>query len=211
MDTLNLSDAFLPLRAVMPVVPPEIVALRKESGADQWDEMWEGVLHMSAAPNLEHQDLEGDLATWLRIHWAWPRGGKVTQQANLAASRHWRRDYRIPDIILLSRERLSIRKREFVLGAPDVVVEIQIPRDESREKLAFYARLAVPEVWIIDRDTRKVEVLILGAKGYRGRPADRDGWTRSPATGVEIKATRARRLVVRLRDDKTTQAELPLD
>ena len=51
------------MRAVMPEVPPDILAWRKRTGADMWDEMWEGVLHMAPMPNREHQDLEGAMET----------------------------------------------------------------------------------------------------------------------------------------------------
>lgn len=46
------------MKAVMAPVPPEILALHRRTGADRYDEMWEGVLHMVAAPNREHQDLK---------------------------------------------------------------------------------------------------------------------------------------------------------
>ena len=46
-------------------------------------------------------------------------------------------------------------------GAPTVVVEIRSPGDETMEKLPFYAKLGVPEVWIIDRDTRQPELYLL--------------------------------------------------
>ena len=46
------------MKAVMPSVPPEILEWRKRTGADRWDEMWEGVLHMGPTPNYDHQDLE---------------------------------------------------------------------------------------------------------------------------------------------------------
>ena len=205
---LESSEAFAPIRAVMPVVPPEILAWRRESGADQWDEMWEEVLHMAPAPNLELQDLEGELATWLRMHWAWPGGGKVTQQANLAASPNWRRNYRIPDIVLLSPQRLSARKAEYIEGPPDVVIEIHSPGDESRAKLAFYAALGVPEAWIIDRDTKHAEILLLAATGYMPQSPGADNWTRSPATGVELRVMSGK-LIVRLNGTAATEVALP--
>ena len=43
------------MRAVIPEVPPDILAWRKRTGSDMWDEMWEGVLHMAPMPNREHQ------------------------------------------------------------------------------------------------------------------------------------------------------------
>lgn len=57
------------MRAVMPEVSPAILAWRKRTGADRWDEMWEGVLHMAPLPNREHQDLEGAMETYLRLHY----------------------------------------------------------------------------------------------------------------------------------------------
>ena len=42
-----------------------------------------------------------------------------------------------------------------------MVVEIQSPGDETYEKLPFYAELGVSEVWIINRDSRSIEVYAL--------------------------------------------------
>ena len=60
------------MKAVMANVPEHILAWRRRTGADQWDEMWEGVLHMAPSPNRDHQDFEGALEFWLRLHWAEP-------------------------------------------------------------------------------------------------------------------------------------------
>lgn len=54
------------MRGVMLEVPEHILEERRISGADQWDEVWEGVLHMVPPPNVEHQDCEGQIETWLR-------------------------------------------------------------------------------------------------------------------------------------------------
>ncbi len=37
------------MKAVMASVPEHILEWRRRTGADQWDEMWEGVLHMRRA------------------------------------------------------------------------------------------------------------------------------------------------------------------
>ena len=65
------------MRAVIPEVPPDILAWRKRTGADMWDEMWEGVLHMAPIPNRAHQDLEWAMETYLRLRWARPQGTRV--------------------------------------------------------------------------------------------------------------------------------------
>src|SRR3954453_19970720 len=69
------------MKAVMSNVPPHILEWRRRTGADQWDEMWEGVLHMAPSPNRNHQDFEGALEFWLRLHWAKPKGCRVYHES----------------------------------------------------------------------------------------------------------------------------------
>src|SRR5262245_61047905 len=140
------------MKVYMPSAPPGLIEERKRTGAHQWDEMWEGVWHLMPSPNREHQDLEGDMYGYLKARWARPRRAKVHMQVNLATPGGWPdRNYRIPDLILVSPERFAIDCNEYFEGAPDVAVEIHSPGDEAYEKLTFYAELGVPEVWIIHR------------------------------------------------------------
>jgi Uma2 family endonuclease len=95
-------------------------------------------------------------------------------------------------------------------GAPDVVVEIQSPGDEPYEKLPFYAALGVPEVWIVNRDTKVPELYRLRADGsYREVPAGKDGWLRSTATGVELKQGKPGKLAVRVAGKPRSKREIP--
>jgi Uma2 family endonuclease len=200
------------MKAVMPVALPDVLAMRKRTGADQWDEVWEGVLHMPPAPNRFHQDLEGSLETYLRFRWARPRGAKVYHQINLAAPGGWpEKNYRIPDLLLLTPERFSIDHNEYFEGAPDVVVEIHSPGDEAYEKLPFYAALGVPEAWIIDRDTKEPEIYLLKRGQYKKQSAAKSGWVRSPGTGIELRVGLPGKLAVRLAGDDTTREDLPED
>ena len=199
------------MRAVMPEVPPDILAWRKRTGADRWDEMWEGVLHMPPAPNRDHQELEGTLETYLRLHWARPSGAKVYHQINVAAPGGWPHNYRIPDLVLLTPARFAIDRNEYFEGAPDVVVEIHSAGDESYDKLPYYAELGIPEVWIIDRDRKEPEIYVLQAGRYERHMAGDDGWARSAATGIELRAGRPGKLDIRLAGHATTQEELPED
>jgi Uma2 family endonuclease len=198
------------MKAVMPTVPPDIVEWRKRTGAHKFDEMWDGVLHMPPMSNRLHQDIEGSLETYLRIRWGKPHQAKVYHQINLAAIGGWSHNYRIPDLILLKPERFAIDRNEYFEGAPDVVVEIRSPGDETYEKLPFYRDLEVPEVWIIDRDTREPQIHVLKRGRYKLQAAVAEGWVRSPATGVEMKAA-AGRLAIRIGGDDATRADLPED
>jgi Uma2 family endonuclease len=200
------------VKAVMPIVLPDVLALRKRTGADRWDEMWDGVLHMPPMPNRDHQDLGGELETWLRLHWARPNKAKVYHEINVAAPGGWPdENYRIPDLVLLTPERFHIDRNEYFEGAPDVVVEIYSPGDETYEKLPFYRDLGVPEVWIIHRDTKEPEVYVLKRRRYKQQAAGRDGWVRSPATGIEMRAGPPGKLAVRLAGDESTREDLPPD
>lgn len=200
------------MRAVMPVLLPEVEALRRKSGADQWDEMWDGVLHMPPLAGSRHQDLSEDLLVYVRYYWAKPRKAQVAGQRNLSrpgAGDNWRDDYRIPDLLLLTRGHFHVRKESHWEGAPNAVVEIHSPGDEAFEKLDFYRDLGVPEVWIIDGDTCQPEIYLLTNGEYEKQKPSRLGWLHSPLTKFEMRGTRKRKLAIRVQGDDSTRAELP--
>ena len=199
------------MKVVMPIALADVMDWRKRTRADRWDEMWEGVLHMPPPPNLEHQDFEWSLETYLRQHWAAGRGAKVYHQAAVSPIDGWPNNYRVPDLVLLLPQRFAIDRRQYLEGAPDVAVEIHSPGDESYEKLPFYAQLGVPEVWIIRRDTKTPEIHVLKRGRYKKQAARADGWLRSPGTGVELCVGRPGKLAVRLAGDDASRQELPAD
>src|SRR5262245_45447889 len=163
------------MRAIMPVVLPDVLSWRKRRRLDRWDEMWDGDLHMAPAPNVEHQNLESDLEAYLGEHWARVSRGKVLHQVNVASSGGWPNNFRNPDLILLSRQRMDINRGDYLEGAPDIVVEIESPGDETRQKLPFYAELGVPEVWIIDRDSKEPEIYLLRGQKHRRQRSSANG------------------------------------
>ncbi len=135
----------------------ELLERRRRSGLDRLDEVWEGVLHLVAAPRGEHAYLTQQLAVALgrpaRVAGLVPAMGKF----NLGESEH---DYRVPDGGV-HRE----RPRGVWLATAAIVVEIVSPGDESWEKLPFYARQRVDEVLIVDPQERAVHWLALAAAG----------------------------------------------
>jgi hypothetical protein len=66
-------------------LPESFLESRRRTGADRWDEKWEGILHMPPMLNRDHQELEGELETWLRMFWARPGGNNVFHQINVAS------------------------------------------------------------------------------------------------------------------------------
>jgi Uma2 family endonuclease len=182
---------------------------RRRSGADRWDEMWEGVLHMPPMPNRSHQELEWALETWLRQFWVPSSGGKCYHQINVASVGGWPNNYRIPDIVLLTPDRFGIDKNEYFEGGPTVVVEIRSPDDETYEKFDFYAAIGVNEIWVINRDTRRPEVYDRRGGEFAAVASDSAGYRASRSTQVRLGTTPTAKLILQLADDGTTRRELP--
>lgn len=200
------------MRAVMLEVPERLLEERRRTGEDRWDEVWEGVLHMAPSPTNPHQQLSGDLGTWLGLHLRFRGGLVVLPEVNVARSGldDWRHDFRVPDRAIATPERFAaIDRTTHCEGGPDVVIEVRSPGDETREKLPFYFEVGVREVWIIDRDTKRPEVLVRGGSAFEPARADDGGWLVSVATGVRLREE-AGRLVVQLGDDGATRMALPL-
>lgn len=164
---------------------------------------------MAPVPNRTHQDLAIDVLVWLRACWARPRHARVHAPVNLALPGGWPHDYRIADLVLLTPDRFHIDHDEYFEGPPAVVVEIRSPGDDTYEKLPFYARLGVPEVWVIDRDTRRPELYRLNQREYQTAAPDADGWLHSPATDVRFRAEPGGKLAVQMGDDESTRQSLP--
>ncbi|HKD36514.1 MAG TPA: Uma2 family endonuclease [Pirellulales bacterium] len=197
------------MKAVIASVPQQLLESRRRTGADQWDEMWEGVLHMAPSPNREHQALEYQLHRWLDDHWATPSGGRVYEQINVAGSGKWTENYRIPDLVLLTPERFHIDRNEYFDGGPDAVIEIHGPGDESYEKLEFYSKLGVREVWIIDRDSKQPEIFEAASGGYRPCEPNEGSWTQSRVTSCEMRPGAEDKLEIRVIGHPETVAALP--
>lgn len=197
------------MKAVMANVPEHILEWRRRTGADQWDEMWEGVLHMAPSPNREHQDFELALAMWLRLNWAKPNGCRVFTRINVAQPGAWPDNFRIPDIVLLTPKRFHIDCNEYFDGGPDAVIEIHSPGDETYEKLEFYSKAGVSELWILDRDSKQPELLELVGREYQASKADSSDWVRSKVADVELRATADGELEIRVADRDDTVARLP--
>lgn len=167
---------------------------------------------MPPMPINEHQDFESDLEAYLREHWAKPLKAVVRHQINLSLpdEEDWTKNYRIPDLLMMTAERYRhINRGAYCGGPPNVVVEIHSPGDEAYDKLDFYAELGVPEVWIINRDSKQPDLFLLKKGKYRKQRATASGWFRSPETGFEMKANGAGKLLIRKIGDESTQKELP--
>lgn len=199
------------MRIVAAEAPPGLLEHRRRLGQDRYDEMWEGELHMNAVPHGDHQDLAIQLGSWLLTHWRFKGETTVFPDRNVALPGGWTSNYRIPDLVLTTDERKAFEKGTHIEGPPLVCIEIHSSNDEAYDKLEFYAALGVPEVWIIDRDTKAVDVFALDPlqRLYTTTSANNNGWIPSHAAGVELKQASGQRLALRLAGQPKTSAELP--
>lgn len=149
------------------MVHESILETRRRLGHDRFDEVWEGVLHMVPFPTTRHQRVETELlVAFAEI--ARPLGLYVFGRTAIydpAVSDD--SDYRGPDVMVTDRRHIS---RRGVEGNALVLIEIVSPGDESRDKLPFYARNGVREVWLLDPRAWTIEILVLDAGKYRVSP-----------------------------------------
>ncbi len=195
----------------MSSVSNDLLAWRAQTGVDRFDEMWDGVLHMNAAPHGDHQLLQDDLRGWLKRWWARPNNATAVCQRNVANPDQWPRNYRIPDIVLITRDRQHYDLGDYIAGPPLVVIEIRSPDDESYDKLEFYREFGIPEVWILDPIARTTDLLVLSGERYSTGPADSQGWTTSPSTKVMLRFLESGLLAVQIGGNGQSYAELPDD
>ena len=144
---------------VLGSVPPEIEAMiehRHATGADLFDEVWEGEYHMAPAPHGAHGRLEWEMAVILRPL-AQRAGLYDTGPFNLGEPT----DYRVPDAGLHRTSKTATWNPTAAL-----VVEIVSPDDETWAKLPFYAAHHADEVVIVDPQDRRVTWLVRVGERY---------------------------------------------
>lgn len=134
-------------------IASQIVALRRATGADRFDEVWEGVYMMAPMPNNEHQMLSTELSIALGLIIDWRGLGHTLAGANVSDRReNWTHNYRVPDVLVFLNNTAAEDCDTHWSGGPDFAVEIVSPGDRTLDKLDFYAQVRTRELLIIDRD-----------------------------------------------------------
>ena len=196
------------MKAVMLSVSERLLEERRARGADRWDEMWEGVLHMPPPPSSGHQGFVTRLGGFLDSECERRSLGTVLTQAGLYDEEQLDSDYRVPDVVFVAKAKLRLIQDRGVVGAADVVIEVRSKDDETYEKFPFFARLGVRQVIVIDAKTRKTEIYLLAGREYVAVAPDRDGWLAVEALGVRIRWVSKRRLRVEAVDNPKIAIDL---
>ena len=133
-------------------------------------EVVDGVLVMPPSPMGEHQWLDTEIATWLKV-FVTERGIGIVLTApyDVVIQREPLR-VRQPDVLVVNAELTGIGHpadlvgRRFLESPPLLVVEVLSPSNTRRdvaERLADYRSIGVPECWLARFSARTVEVLRL--------------------------------------------------
>ena len=152
-------------------------------------EILEGELAVTPSPSRSHQEFAANLLVVLKTFVTAHGLGRVfiapfdviLEKTSVV----------VPDLLFVSRERLSIVTDRGVEGPPDLIVEILSPgtaRRDRGEKAQLYARHGVRHYWLADPDARVLETLELDRSRYRetGRLTGDARFTPTLFPGLEI-------------------------
>jgi Uma2 family endonuclease len=130
-------------------------------------ELIEGELFVSRAPRLFHQVVVGNAFSEIRNFLDNHPLGLVVYGPGVIFSQF---SGVIPDVVFITNEqRGDIASGDKITGAPSLVIEVLSPgvENERRDRIAkraLYAKYGVKEYWIIDCESRAIEVYVLEAQ-----------------------------------------------
>ena len=150
-----------------PDLAADVLKAREESDGDRYTEVWDGVVVMPAVPNNEHQHLVMRLGSAFSAVVDWDAGDGVLPGANVSdRDVGWKQNYRCPDVVVALAGGRARDCGTHWCGGPDLVVEIESPGQDARDKLDFYAAVGCREVLLIDRDPWALELYRLVGDAY---------------------------------------------
>src|SRR5208337_2482334 len=153
------------MKAVQPRLTYPELRLMPDDGKRY--ELIDGEVFVTPSPSEKHQRVLGNLFLSLSNHTKTRNLGRVyiapfdvvfDEKTALQ-----------PDLLFVSAGRLGIIGPEYVLGAPDLVVEVLPPYRQSYDrvtKLEQYALHGVTEYWVIDPIAESVEIYVLTGTKY---------------------------------------------
>lgn len=131
-------------------------------------EVIDGDLYMTPPPSVSHQSASIRLVT-LMSNFVESRGLGFVFAAPIGVRLPSQPVPLEPDIVFVSSARKAIIGKEYIEGAPDLLVEILSPSNwiyDRHEKFNLYQSSGVPEYWIVDYRAQTVEVFVLEKGEY---------------------------------------------
>ena len=124
-------------------------------------ELFEGELFVSRAPGLTHQRVIGNVYAVVRFYLDDNPVGEIVLTPGVIFDFY---NAAIPDALFISNERREeVITGERVTAAPDLMIEIVSPGKENARrdrvvKRQAYAKYGVKEYWVIDPESRSLEI-----------------------------------------------------
>lgn len=123
-------------------------------------ELWDGEIVMSPTPTPSHQTIVLKLVRAMDDFVREKKAGTVfVSPLDVVLSQH-----RVvqPDVFFISKANHDIIQ-DRIRGVPDLVVEVisQTWKRDRMEKKALYEQFGVSEYWIVDPESRAIEVFVL--------------------------------------------------
>lgn len=158
-------------------------------------EILDGELIVSPSPGRRHQQVLGRLHLLFGNHVAAHGGGEVFFWPFDIVFED--RNVLEPDLLFVAGDQMDILTDKNVRGVPALVVEVvSKSRMDRVRKRDLYARFGVPEYWVVDPESDRVEVhrLLEGAYGKPDifEPGETLSYDRLPGLGVDLSALFAR-------------------
>ncbi len=128
--------------------------------ADTRYELLDGDLLMVPAPNLKHQEVQGQLQIELGLFLRKQQLGRLfAAPCDVILSDN---DVVQPDLLFVSHEREHLlSSSQNVRGAPDLVIEILSPSTAEKDrgyKRTLYAKHGVAEYWLVDPVAETIQI-----------------------------------------------------
>jgi len=126
----------------------------------------EGDLHVTPAPSIRHQRISMRLVLALDELLVQPGLGELFH-APVGVEFPATEEGVQPDVVFVSNERRGIVAEKWMMGPPDLVIEILSPTTARRDrgiKLRLYERQRVAEYWVVDPEHDAVDVWRFGAE-----------------------------------------------
>lgn len=136
-------------------------------------EIIEGALVVTASPNVGHQRVSIRLTMAVGNYLAAHEGvGEVLHAPVDVVLEDG--DVVVPDLVVVLADQHELYTKQYLRGAPAIVVEILSPssrRMDEKTKRAIYDRHGVREYWVVDPDVDEVRVYRRDADGALPRVA----------------------------------------
>ncbi len=133
----------------------------------QRHELIDGEHYVTPSPNRKHQQISGNLHWLIRSYLEQHPIGRVFYAPFDVIFSNC--DVVEPDLLYVSNERAGEVLRDYVHGAPELVVEIASKSTGKRDetiKRRLYERSGVSEYWVIDPEVDRIRVYRLAGTSF---------------------------------------------